>query len=309
MKTPWIEKYRPTNFDEFVFQDDVTKTHIMKFVEEQDIPSLMFSGGPGTGKTSCAQLLLSSIGVSPIDVLLINASKENSVSVFREKVSSFCDVSPLESDFKVVYLEEADYLTEEAQSIMRRLIEERFTTVRFLLTLNKAHKVELPITSRFQHFVFSQLPTDVMVPRIVSILEAEGVAWELDDVERVIARSPHDLRRIIGTLDQYSTHGKLQLPHNMRGDTDRDESIVLLMQHDQWDAIRTYIGENVDDQSMVATYRTIYNNLHLSPKLAANRQLWEQAVVHVAEYLHRNSTVADPFINMAALTIEIKRLQ
>lgn len=308
MSNFWIEKYRPASFDEFVFQDDVTELHIRNFVVEQDIPHLMFSGGPGTGKTSCAFLLLKELGIGSMDTLLINASKENSVDIIRDKVSAFCDIAPLESNFKVVYLEEADHISKEGQAVMRRLMEEKYSSVRFIMTLNDAHKVSLPVTSRFQHFVFKQLPTDAIVPRVIQILSAEGVDWELDDLEKIIQRSPHDLRMIINTLNQFTAGNKLILPATMSADDEVQDAIILLMKHDKWDGLREYIGQNVSDSDIVQTYRTIYNNLYQSPKLSQSRTLWEQAVVHVAEYLYRNATVADPFINIAALTIELKRL-
>lgn len=305
----WVEKFRPKSFDEFVFQDDVTELHIRKYVKEGIIPHLLFSGPPGTGKTSCAFLLTSLLDIDSSDVLLINASKENSTDTVRDKISAFCSVAPLNSDFKVVILEEADFMTGGAQAILRRLMEEQYRTVRFIMTCNYVHKIKDAIDSRTQHYVFNTLQPDKIAERVVGILNSENVTWNAADVERVINRSPTDLRKIIGTLEQYTVEGQLLLPTHLTAGGDTDAKILSALAADDWNAMRGIVASDVADNQVIDLFRLLYNNLSTSPIFLADDMKQEQAIVTIAEYLYRSSTVADQYINFAALLIELKRIQ
>lgn len=304
--THWVEKYRPSTFDDFVFQDDATRDHILKYVEQREIPHLMLSGPPGTGKTSCALLLIKLLGIDPMDTLVINASKENNVATIRDKVSQFCDVAPWNSAFRVVLLEEGDFITEEGQAVMRRLMEERYAYVRFIITCNYANKISLAVGSRMAHFAFKDLPESAVVTKVVSILDAEQVQWDIDDVTRIIQMGTGDLRKIIQTLDQYSTNGKLSLPAHIRIDGEVSDIVHAAVSTRGWEHLRSYVAANVSDANIPGLFRMVYDSLR-----SANypQQTWEQAVVVVAEYLHRSSTVADQYINFAAMTVELGRLK
>lgn len=304
----WTEQYRPTSFDDFVFQDDVTKLHILKFLETKDIPHLLFSGPPGTGKTSCAFLLIKEIGIEPIDTLIINASKENSAETVRTKIDGFCSVAALDSPYKVVILEEADYLSQNAQAILRRLCEEQYASVRFILTCNHPNKLRDAINSRMQHFTFHTLPEDVIATRVVQILDTEGVKWDPADVSRIIQASPHDLRKIINMLEQYTVQGELFLPTSLSRDGNTHAQVIEMMAADQWNEIRALVATGVSDDQIVEMMRTIYTNLHVSPKFTKSQDDAESAILTIAEYLHRSATVADQFINFAAMLIELKRI-
>lgn len=303
----WTERHRPSSLSDFVFQDGVTELHIRKFFDTKEIPHLLFSGPPGTGKTSCAMLLIKHLDIDPTDVLLINASKENSADTIREKVANFCSVAPMNSDFKVVFLEEADFLTPAAQSIMRRLMEEQWRTVRFVLTCNYASKLRDAINSRLQHFIFRTLPQEQIVARVVAILDAENVEWHADDVSRLIDHSPNDLRKIIGMLEQYTVDNQLVLPSHLTSDGDYDQQIIDMMAANNWDGIRQLAAESISDAEVAPLFKVLYNNFTVNPALAQDMNKWEQAIVTTAEYMHRAASVADQYLNFAALLIELKR--
>lgn len=308
MKSLWVDKYRPQTFDDYVFQDDVTKLHIMKFVEDKSIPHLMFSGPPGTGKTTCAYLLIQLLEIDPMDVLEINASLSNNVDTVRTRIDSFCAVAPMNSDFKICLLEEADYLTAGAQAGLRRLMELQSSNVRFIMTCNYPHKLKHAINSRLQQFEFAVLPEEYIANRIVKILDAEKVEWDPSDLATIIQRSPRDLRKIIQLLEQYTVNGRLMLPTSIGGESDTEALILDHISHDNWDGIRSYVSTAIADDQIVDLYRVLYNNLHVSPKFKNDERLTEQAIVTIAEYLYRSGSVADQYINFAALLIELKRI-
>jgi replication factor C small subunit len=140
MKELWVEKYRPKTIEDYVFKDEAQKRQVKAWINEGSIPHLLFSGSAGIGKTTLAKVLLNELNIEDFDVLEINASRENSVDVIRDKITNFVQMIPF-GPFKVVLLDEADYLTLNAQAILRGLMETYSSTSRFILTCNYPNKV------------------------------------------------------------------------------------------------------------------------------------------------------------------------
>ena len=135
MKDLWVEKYRPKTVDGYVFRDEHQKAQVKQWIKEQTIPHLLFSGNAGIGKTTLAKLLFNELEINDLDVLEINASRTNSVDDVRDKIVNFVQMIPF-GPFKVVLLDEADYLSPNAQAALRGVMEEYHTTSRFILTCN-----------------------------------------------------------------------------------------------------------------------------------------------------------------------------
>jgi len=151
MKELWVEKYRPKKLDGYVFRDEHQKDQIQRWVKDGTIPHLLFSGNAGIGKTTLAKILFNELDLNPLDVLEINASRTNSVEDVRDKVVNFVQMIPF-GDFKVVLLDEADYLSPNAQAALRGVMEEYHTTARFILTCNYPNRIIPALHSRCQGF-------------------------------------------------------------------------------------------------------------------------------------------------------------
>jgi replication factor C small subunit len=149
MKELWTEKYRPSTIDNYVFRDDTQREQVRTWIESKTIPHLLFSGAAGVGKTTLAKILINSLGVNTYDILEINASRDNNVETVREKIIGFVSTMPF-GEFKVVLLDEADYLSPNAQAILRGVMETYASSARFILTCNYPNKVIPALHSRCQ---------------------------------------------------------------------------------------------------------------------------------------------------------------
>ena len=140
MKDIWVEKYRPKTVDEYVFKDEAQKHQVKTWITDGGIPHLLFSGSAGTGKTTLAKVLINDLGVQDADVLLINASRDNGVDLIRRKITNFSETMPW-GDYKVILLDEADYISAEGQAALRGVMEQYHQSVRFILTCNYPNKI------------------------------------------------------------------------------------------------------------------------------------------------------------------------
>ena len=212
MKELWVEKYRPKTVNGYVFRDDAQRNQVNTWIKDKTIPHLLFSGNAGIGKTTLAKLLFNELDVNPLDILEINASRTNSVDDVRDKIVSFVQMIPF-GDFKVVLLDEADYLSPNAQAALRGVMEEYHTTARFILTCNYPNRIIPAIHSRCQGFHIAKIDQTEFTARVAEILITEGVTPDLDTLDTYVKATYPDLRKCINTVQMNSVEGVLTKPN------------------------------------------------------------------------------------------------
>ena len=198
--TLWVEKYRPKKLEDYVGNDHL-KQKIRDYIESGDVPHLLLYGKAGTGKTTLAKLIVNSINC---DFMILNASDENNVDTVRNKVKSFASTIGFK-DIKIVILDEFDYMTPQAQAILRNLMETFSKHCRFILTCNYVEKIIDPIQSRCQTFqIIPPTKKDVAV-QISKILTEERIQFELKELVPIVDSSYPDIRKIINTCQLNSS--------------------------------------------------------------------------------------------------------
>ena len=197
----WIEKYRPNNLDEIVGQDAIVK-RLKSYVQVKNMPHLMFSGAAGTGKTSAAIATAQELYGDEWheNFIELNASDERGIDVVRNKIKNFARTAPLHAQFKIIFLDEADALTPDAQSALRRTMESYSLSCRFILSCNYSSKIIEPIQSRCAIYRFKPIRDEDIQSRIQFIADKEGVSVRESAFDAISAIANGDLRKAINIL-------------------------------------------------------------------------------------------------------------
>ncbi|KIK48310.1 hypothetical protein CY34DRAFT_798417 [Suillus luteus UH-Slu-Lm8-n1] len=238
---PWVEKYRPVTLDDVVSHKDITTT-IVKFIEKNRLPHLLFYGPPGTGKTSTILAVARRIYGAEYkkQILELNASDDRGIDVVREQIKQFAETRTLFSKgFKLIILDEADMMTQQAQAALRRVIEQYTKNVRFCIICNYVNKIAPAIQSRCTRFRFSPLPIAEVEKRVNSVVEAEKVNLTQDGKKALLKLSKGDMRRALNVLQAchaaYSSIGETEI-YNCTGNPHPSdiETIVNSMLADEF---------------------------------------------------------------------------
>jgi len=301
----WVEKFRPQTIKDYVFRDERQKNQVKSWIEAGVTPHLLFSGIQGIGKTSLAKVILNELKIPNADILEVNASHDNGVDAFRQKVSNFVGVMPF-GDFRYVLLDEADYLTLNAQAILRGLMEKFAATSRFILTCNYEYKIIPALKSRCQGFHLTQLDRGDFDIRAATILATEGVEFDMETLDTYVRATYPDLRKCINSLQQNVSNGMLSLPDekDIAGEADYKLQMVELFKAGNINKARKLVCSQARPEEFDDIYRFLYQNL----ELWGNEQKQEEAILIIRNGLYMHSIVADGEINMAAVLIELSHL-
>jgi DNA polymerase III delta prime subunit len=310
IKKPWFEAHRPSSIRDVIFADDRLASDFARIVETGELPNLLIHGPSGTGKTSLSQALLRDLDIDSMDRLRINCSDEK-IDAMRDKVRSFAMTMPIgrsgndaRPEFKVVQLEEFDYLSLDAQALLRALIEGVSGSCRFIATCNHINKVIPALRSRFQEYEFKAPQREAVLERMVSILEKSGIEADLDDIEKVVEAGYPDLRKTITLLEQNSGSGALKLAETAVA-SDWKLGLLPLLETGDFKTARKLVCSSATKEELVDAYRFLYDNIH---RVKSMKGKHDEAVVLIAQYQYQHSFVSDPELQLAALFIELGML-
>ena len=304
MKELWVEKYRPSTVDGYVFRDDAQKQQVNQWIKDGTIPHLLFSGNAGIGKTTLAKILLNQLEVGDLDILEINASRTNRVEDVRDKIVNFVQMIPF-GEFKVVLLDEADYLSPNAQAALRGVMEEYHTTARFILTCNYPNRIIPALHSRCQGFHIERIDQTEFTARVAEIVLTEGVTPDLDILDTYVKATYPDLRKCINMVQMNCVDGALVPPAKAdAGDADYKIQMVELFKQGKIRDARKLVCSQVRPEEIEDIYKWLYDNIDLF----GDEEKQESAILIIKQGLVDHTLVSDPEINLAATLIRLARL-
>jgi len=305
MKELWTEKYRPNTLDGYVFKDGNQRTQIESWVKAGSIPHLLFSGAPGVGKTTLAKILINLLEIDNYDVLEINASRENSVDTIRDKITGFVQTMPF-GKFKVVLLDEADYISPNGQAALRGVMETYHASARFILTCNYPSRVIPALHSRCQGFHIERIDLTEFTARIATVLVEEHVEFDLDTLDSYVRATYPDLRKCLNTCQMHSTTGTLTLNASNDGNSqDWKLAAVDLFKSGKTREARSLMCNSVRAEEMEDMFRWMYDNLEL---WSSDTHKQDQAIIIIRQGLVNVPMVSDQEINLSATLVELCNL-
>ena len=295
----WVEKYRPIKLDDYVGNEHL-KEKVSGYIESKDVPHLLLFGRAGTGKTTLAKLIVKSI---ECDYMIINASDENNVDTVRNKVKNFASSQGFKK-YKIIILDEFDYMTPNAQAILRNLMETFSKHCRFILTCNYVEKIIDPIQSRCQTFQIVPPSKKEVAVQLDKILKSEDIKYDVKDLVPIIDSSYPDIRKIINTCQLNSVKGVLKLSKNDLLDSDFKTKILDILKASD-DSRNKYmkIRQTVAD-SKVQDFTEMYSLLYDKVDEYASGKV-SGVILVLAEGQHRDALAVDKEIPFMATILNI----
>jgi DNA polymerase III delta prime subunit len=306
MNELWVEKYRPSTVDGYVFADNTQREQVTAWIKDQTIPHLLFSGGPGTGKTTLAKMLINELKIDEYDVMYANGSKEARKVEWVDKLISFCQTMPY-GRIKIVLIDEADYMNPNSvQPALRNLMEEYSHTVRFILTCNYPNKIIPPLHSRCQQIHIPKTDHTEFTARVATVLVSEEVGFDLDTLDSYVKATYPDLRKCLNLVQQNTVLKQLLPPSSLdRTTTDWKLDCVQLFKDGKIREGRTLLSQSATPEESEDVFRWMYDNLDL---WSTDIHKQDQAIIIIRNGLANMPLVADQEINLSATITELCQL-
>ena len=305
----WTEKYRPISMNEYVFPDENIKAKFQQFIDEGELPNLMFVGSPGTGKTTAAKMLLNEIGTSNNDIKYVKSSLNNNVDYLRDQIYNFIITPSMDGGLKYVLLDEADYLSPSSQSVLRHLTADYLDACRFIITANYPERIIPALHSRFQTFKIYALDKDSFTEKIVDVCLKEGVQFSVDEIyDYYITLHYPDVRKCLNAIQQNIVNGALALPSQSE-DANQDWKIdaISLLKDDKILEARKLICNQLTSDEVEDFFKFCFNNIDLWVGDDIDKQ--REAIIIVKNGMANIPLVADHEINVTATLCELELLR
>ena len=299
----WVEKYRPRKIDDVILSADLYKT-FSTIVENGDVPNMLFSGTPGTGKTTVAKAICNELD---LDHIVINGSEDGNIDTLRGKIRQFASSISLQGGYKVVILDEADYLNPQStQPALRGFIEEFSDNCRFIFTCNFKNRIIEPLHSRCSVYDFNiskselQRLCSVFMARLYMILDNEGVGYDQMALADLIMKYSPDWRRVLNECQRYSISGHIDEGILSTVSDTNYQNLFSYLKDKDFKNMRKWVVENIDTDTSVI-FRGIYDRMinNLEPHHIP------QVILILADYQYKNAFVADHELNVVACMTEI----
>ena len=299
----WVEKYRPKLISETILPPRLKET-FLKMVDTGELPNMLFTGTAGLGKTTVAKALCNELG---LDYIIINGSEDGNIDTLRGKIKQFASSVSLQGGFKVVILDEADYLNPQStQPALRGFIEEFSNNCRFILTCNFKNRIIEPLHSRCGVYEFNTTKKDMVAlaasfhKRLVYILEQEGIQADQKVAADLILKHAPDWRRVLNECQRLSIAGPSISASSSDIGINNTSDLVKYLKDKDFKKMRHWVANNMDiDASTI--FRSLYDSM---TDTVANRSI-PQLVLILADYQYKQAFVADHELNVVACMTEI----
>jgi len=298
----WVEEYRPRTIEDCILSDNIKKS-FREFVENNELPNLILSGGSGVGKTTVARALCEELNR---DYMIINGSEESGIDILRTKIKNFASTVSLQGGQKVIILDEADYLNPQStQPALRGFIEEFHRNCRFIFTCNYKNRIIAPLHSRCSVIEFKvnggkqQLATELL-ERCCNILKEQNIEYEKKVVAELIMKHFPDNRRVLNELQRYGASGQIDSGILVNLSEVNMKDLTLHLKAKEFSEVRKWVVDNIDNDP-TKIFRKIYDTLYtyLEPSTIP------AAVIILGEYQYKAAFVADQEINLLACLTEV----
>lgn len=299
MNSLFVEKYRSKVLDEYVGNEQL-KQIVSQYIDKNDIQNLLLYGTPGTGKTTLAKLIVNNINC---DFLYINASDERGIDTIRDKVQGFASSASFKP-LKIIILDEADFLTIQAQASLRNIIETYSRTTRFILTCNYLERIIDPLQSRCQVLKITPPSKKEVAQHVAGILEQESINYELNDLVVVVNKHYPDVRKILNTCQVNTVEGKLTIDKSLIASNSYTDAILKELKSankSSFKNIRQILADsNLNDFDEI--YRFLYDNLD---EYGKNDLAKTSIIIEIENYMYHANFRIDKEINVCALICSI----
>lgn len=298
----WVEKYRPQTIDECILPESMKAT-FKQYIDQGELPTFLFSGTAGVGKTTVAKALCNEVGA---DWIMINGSDEGRmIETLRNKIKNFASTVSLTDAKKVVIIDEADYMNgDSVQPALRSFIEEFSNNCRFIFTCNFKHRIIEPLRSRCANVDFKVDAKDKQqiaaqfFKRVTQILKNENVEFDPKVVAELITKHFPDYRRMLNELQRYSVSGKIDTGIFVNLSEESYKELVTFLKDRNFTEVRKWVAKNADADT-ASLFKELYDNGTNFLEAGSVPNL----ILILADYQYKAAFVADHELNiMAALT-------